>query len=216
VTGHRRAPAAAAILAAALFPAAPADARGDPTVAPAAAPASIPAAGPDCADCPHYEAPAGLTATLVIPTGGFEGARLVVEGTVYRPDGRTPAAGVLVYAYHTSPAGRYPHPPGATGMERWHGTLRGWLRTGADGRYRIETVRPGRYPDGRIAAHIHMHVMPPGGRERYIDDIVFEDDPLVDAAYRSRAQDIGGPGIVSLTRDAAGVLRATRDIVLPE
>jgi protocatechuate 3,4-dioxygenase beta subunit len=185
-------------------------------LAAAVAQAAVPPAGPDCIECPHHEAPAALTASLVIPTVGFEGARLIVEGTVYRPDGRTPAAGILVYAYHTSSAGLYPHPSGATGMERWHGSLRGWLVTGADGRYRIETIRPGPYPGGAIPAHIHMHVMPPGGRERYIDDIVFEDDPRVDAAYRSRARDIGGPGIVRLTRDTAGVLRATRDIILPD
>ena len=208
MTGHRRAPRAAVATAAALFLAALASARGSA--------AAIPPAGPDCLECAHHEAPAALTATIVIPTAGLDGTRLIVEGTVYRPDGRTPAAGVLVYAYHTNPAGIYPHPQGATGMERWHGSLRGWLVTGRDGHYRIETVRPGAYPGGAIPAHIHMHVMPPGGAERSIDDIVFEDDPRVDAVYRSRARDIGGPGIVLPTADADGVLRATRDIVLPE
>ena len=181
-----------------------------------AAPDTRPVPGPDCVECPHYEAPPAPGPTLVIPTAGLDGERLVVEGTVFRPDGRTPASGVLVYAYHTSPAGIYLRPPGATGMARWHGALRGWLRTGADGRYRIETIRPGPYPNGTIPAHIHMHVMPPGGRERWIDDIVFADDPLVDAAYRARVQSAGGSGIVTLTRNDDGILHARRDIVLPE
>ena len=208
MTAPGRSLRAAAITAAALFFATLAGARGGA--------AAVPPAGPDCLECAHHEAPAALTATIVIPTAGLDGTRLIVEGTVYRPDGRTPAAGVLVYAYHTNPAGIYPHPQGATGMERWHGSLRGWLVTGRDGRYRIETVRPGSYPGGAIPAHIHMHVMPPGGAERSIDDIVFEDDPRVDATYRLRARDIGGSGIVHLTTDTAGVLGATRDIVLPE
>lgn len=181
-----------------------------------AGPQELPAAGPDCVECPHHEAPATLGATLLIPTTGLEGSRLIVVGTVYRPDGRSPAAGVLVYAYHTNPSGIYPKPPGATGMARWHGALRGWLRTGADGRYRIETLLPGAYPNSTIPAHIHMHVMPPGGRERWIDDITFADDALVDAGYQSRARDIGASHLVRPTRDAAGVLHVTRDIVLPE
>lgn len=41
---------------------------------------------------------------LIIPTRGEAGERLTVEGTVYR-DGKTPAAGVLLYAYHTNAGG---------------------------------------------------------------------------------------------------------------
>jgi hypothetical protein len=61
-----------------------------------------------------------------------------------------------------------------------------------------------------------MHVMPEGGREQWIDDVVFDDDPLVTAAYRGRSGSApGGSGIVRLERDAAGILHGRRDIVLP-
>lgn len=175
-----------------------------------------PTPGPDCVECPHWEAPAHLTSRLTIAPPGEPGDRLVLEGTVFRPDGKTPAAGVLLYAYHTNARGYYAHAEGTTGQGRWHGDLRGWLRTGADGRYRIETIRPAPYPSGGIPAHIHMHVMVEGGRERWIDDVVFDDDPLVTAAYR-RAAGLrpAGPGIVHLERNAAGVLHGRRDIVLP-
>lgn len=181
----------------------------------AAVAGSRPTPGPDCADCAHYEAPADLSSTMVIPAAVWHGEPLVVEGTIFEADGRTPAAGVLLYAYHTNPAGIYPRPAGAGGMARWHGALRGWLRTACDGRYRIETIRPGRYPDGGIPAHIHMTVMPKGGPEYFIDELVFTDDDLVNARFRAEARDIGGSGIVTPTRDASKTWRVQRDIVLP-
>jgi protocatechuate 3,4-dioxygenase beta subunit len=174
-----------------------------------------PVPGPDCIECPHYEAPASLTDRMTIASPAEPGTRLVLEGTVFQPDGKSPAAEVLLYAYHTNARGYYAHAEGTTGQGRWHGDLRGWLRTGPGGRYRIETIRPAPYPDRSIPAHIHMHVMVQGGRERYIDDVVFDDDPLVTAGYGRGAPNIGGSGVVHLERDASGVLHGRRDIILP-
>ena len=169
---------------------------------------------PECEWCGAPEAPRNLTSTLVIPATGEAGERLIVEGTVYGPDGRTPAPGVLLYAYHTNAGGVYPKRGNETGNARRHGYLRGWLRTGADGRYRIETIKPGSYPTRSEPAHIHMTLQPPGEPERYIDDVVFEDDPLLTPEQRARLRQRGGSGIVRLRRGADGVLHATRDIYL--
>jgi protocatechuate 3,4-dioxygenase beta subunit len=59
-----------------------------------------------------------------------------------------------------------------------------------------------------------MTLQPPGEPERYIDDVVFEGDPLLTAQHRARLRQRGGSGIVRLERDPTGVLRATRDIFL--
>jgi protocatechuate 3,4-dioxygenase beta subunit len=151
---------------------------------------------------------------LLMPAAGEAGERLIIEGTVFLPDGVTPASGVLVYVYHTNASGTYPKRGDETGNGRRHGYLRGWLRTGVDGRYRIETVKPGSYPTRSEPAHVHMTLQPPGQAERYIDDVVFEDDPLLTAEHRARLQQRGGSGIVRLGRDSAGVSRVTRDIYL--
>lgn len=169
---------------------------------------------PECEWCGAPEAPAGLTATLIMPTRGEAGERLIVEGTVYRPDGKTPADGVLLYAYQTNAGGVYAKRGDETGNGRRHGSLRGWLRTGADGKYRIETIKPGSYPTRSEPAHIHLTLQPPGEPERYIDDVVFEDDPLLTPEHRARLRQRGGSGIVRLTQIADGTLRATRDIYL--
>ena len=92
----------------------------------AAAPAT---AAADCEWCGAAEAPAVLTAEARLAPAGEPGTPLVVTGVVYRPDGRTPAAGVLVYAYHTKAAGVYPSFAGATGKVCRYVYLLGMGRT---------------------------------------------------------------------------------------
>ncbi|HKR64048.1 MAG TPA: intradiol ring-cleavage dioxygenase, partial [Thermoanaerobaculia bacterium] len=70
------------------------------------------------------------------------GERMIITGTVMQPDGRTPAPGVILMLYHTNAKGIYPLTPGGPQQ----GNLRAWLRTDAQGRYRIESIRPGPYP----------------------------------------------------------------------
>src|SRR5688500_12142242 len=70
------------------------------------------------------------------------GRRLTVTGAVIDRRTQTPIPGVTIYAYHTDSAGHYSE----TGPT--HPRLCGILRTGDDGRYRIETIIPGSYPGG--------------------------------------------------------------------
>jgi protocatechuate 3,4-dioxygenase beta subunit len=167
-----------------------------------------------CEGCGAADAPPALGWRARIAPAGEPGTPLVVSGVVYRPDRRTPAAGVLVYAYHTSAAGAYAPADGATGNARRHGRLRGWLRTDAAGRYELATIRPGGYPGRDDPEHIHLTVTPPGGEERWIDSIVFDDDPRLTPRRRVALAGVGGSGVVRLTRDRHGVLRGVRDIVL--
>lgn len=137
------------------------------------------------------------------------GEPLIVEGVVTKPDGM-PAEGIIVYAYHTDATGVYP--PAATR----HGRLRGWARTGANGRYRFTTIRPGAYPGRQNPQHIHMHIIEPGRVTYYIDSVHFDDDPLLTPAQRRRLQQRGGSGITHPTRDAEGRWHVQRDIHLGE
>jgi len=174
------------------------------------APPAVPL--PGCEWCGVDEAPPALSSTMRIGVGET-GERLVITGTIYENDGRTPASGVLLYAYQTDAGGVYPKRGDETGNARRHGFLRGWLRTGADGRYLIETIRPGSYPTRSEPAHVHMTLRPPGEPERYIDDVVFEGDPLLTAEHRARLRQRGGTGITQLQRSDDG-FHVTRDIYL--
>ncbi len=141
------------------------------------------------------------------------GEPLRILGTVRTPQGQ-PAPGIIVYGYHTDASGLYPPdtpPPGRAAVR--HGRLRGWARTDAEGRYQFDTIRPGAYPEGGNPQHVHLHVLEPGRCTYYIDDLVFDDDPLLTDEVRSTTNR-GGPGIATPTRDAAGTWIAHRDITL--
>jgi len=177
----------------------------------AAAVAQTPVVGGPCEGCELvFEGMPDLVPGAVgrIAPEGTEGEPMILEGTVRTPDG-DPAAGVVVYAYHTDVRGIYPD----AGTR--HGALRAWALTGEDGRYRFETIRPGGYPGSGAPQHIHMHVIEPDRATYWIDDVLFTDDPRLgdpDRHVRGR----GGRGIVTPTRGDDGVWLARRDIVLGE
>jgi protocatechuate 3,4-dioxygenase, beta subunit len=127
---------------------------------------------------------AGSTLTLVTP--GEPGNRLVITATVVDARG-LPLADARVHVYQTDATGRYTR---ERAMDEPHARLSGWLRTDAQGRFELHTIRPGGYPkavrlgdrDRKIPAHIHMDITAPGHPERRLQ-AVFADDPLLADPY---------------------------------
>jgi protocatechuate 3,4-dioxygenase beta subunit len=143
-----------------------------------------------------------------------EGQRLLVRGNVFHSDGSTPATDVLLYYYHTDKKGIYAPGPGLPQQARRHGYLRGWVKTSSDGSYAIYTNRPAQYPEGRIEAHIHVIVKEPDIDNPYwIDAWIFDDDPLVTEALKSRLENRGGNGILTVKTEN-DVQMAHHDIIL--
>lgn len=149
-----------------------------------------------------------LTWIDTLPDFHEPGPKLVVSGTIYEHDGRTPAKGIILYVYHTDQKGRYP----MKGNER-HGYIRGWIRTDASGRYKFYTLKPAAYPGGANPAHIHPIIKEPGVKPYWIDDYLFEGDPYLIAVDQKKSAR-GGSGILKTKMDENGVLRAKRDIIL--
>lgn len=172
--------------------------------------------GGGCEGCEliHVGMPEQLTSETSLVNKKESGARLEISGTIYQRDGKTPAAGVILYVYQTSAKGYYEDSPQLPGAAKRHGRLRGWMKTDAQGRYRFSSVKPAPYPGERIPAHIHPVILEPGKNEYYIDDYLFDDDPLLTTAERAKQEKHGGPGIIALTKDAHGVLTGKRDIIL--
>lgn len=156
----------------------------------------------------------GLDWATALASPDEPGERLILSGTVYRSDGRTPAAGVVIYAHHANEAGRYAGGGGETIWSRRHGRLRGWIKTGPDGRYEFRTIKPGIYPDRNGPAHIHLFVAEPGRRPYWIDDVVFAGEFGVDERYRRARENRGGAGIVTLNRAPDGTRIARRNVML--
>lgn len=120
---------------------------------------------------------------------------LIVHGTVRGPDGE-PVPDAKIEVWQTDSNGMYDIQDG----DQPEDNLRGWYRGKADGRYRIDTIRPTSYPiptDGPVGellratnrhpwrpAHLHAIVSAPGYRtltthlfdstDEYLDsDVVF-------------------------------------------
>ncbi|MBK9385471.1 MAG: hypothetical protein IPN34_11740 [Planctomycetes bacterium] len=90
---------------------------------------------------------------------GEPGTPLELAGRVVDREGR-PAAGIVIYAYHTDARGIYPPDLGARSEEgRRHGPLRAWVRSDAEGRFAFDTIRPGGYPGTDLPEHVHLHVL---------------------------------------------------------
>ena len=122
-----------------------------------------------------------------------------------------PFGGVVIFAYHTDANGLYrTHgdvPRGAADPRK----LEGKLRTGADGTYRIDTIKPGAYPSRNNPAHIHFVIMPPGGK-RQSEILWFDGDPLITAAMHEKYDRFGNYSPIRVaTRGADGALHCTRD-----
>ena len=112
----------------------------------------------------YYGIPEAINATDTSAGWTLDGQKMLLTGTIYQADGKTPAPDVLLYYYQTNTAGRYQHrpeeprsmPPNERGQT--HGYIRGWVKTDSSGRYCIFTVRPGVYPTWDEPAHIHATV----------------------------------------------------------
>src|SRR5687767_12438656 len=70
---------------------------------------------------------------------GEPGVPLLLIGTVFAADGRTPLAGYRLHVYHTDADGLYSKPDNDARRAR----LRGVVVTDAQGRYALRTILPG-------------------------------------------------------------------------
>jgi len=157
--------------------------------------------------------PATLSNIAHLPDWNENPQKMIVEGRIFKHDGVTPAADVILYIYHTDSKGRYSAAPNQKHALK-HGHIRGWIKTGVNGSYRFYTCPPAPYPEHNEPAHIHPVVMEPDTNEYYIDEYVFEGDPLLTPAYKAKRQNRGGSGVIKLTKNANGWMICKRNIIL--
>lgn len=149
-----------------------------------------------------------------LPDFGDDGPKMKISGTIFHRDGKSPAKDVILYVYHTDQTGEYPTRGNEKGWARRHGYIRGWIKTGEDGKYTFYTLRPGAYPGRQNPEHIHPTIKEPGYKEYWIDEYLFADDPILAKMEGNHQQGRGGPGIVQPVKDKDGMLIVKRDIIL--
>ncbi|MEK7722850.1 MAG: hypothetical protein AAB336_00730 [Acidobacteriota bacterium] len=157
-----------------------------------------------------FDAPTNVSWKTVLSKDSDNGEKMIVSGTVFESDGKTPSPNALIYLYHTDIYGYY----GKTG-EHKHGRYRGWLLTDAQGRYEFQTIKPAPYPENRFAAHIHTTITTKNLKEDWIDNYLFEGDKLISARERSEAGKKGGFNpILTLEKGKNDIWHGVRNIKL--
>ncbi len=150
------------------------------------------------------------------------GQVIELGGRVLRVDG-TPVAGAEIEIWQANAAGRYAHP-----MDRnpapldpaFQGVAK--IRSGADGSWRILTVKPGAYPDGsggKRAPHVHFDVV--ADDYRLVTQMYFPGEPLnatdmLITTMEARHRDIGAATCREVPSTSTDTLRYAWDIVLPK
>jgi len=135
---------------------------------------------------------------------------MIINGTVFQADGTTPATDILIYFYHTDSEGYY----GRRGEIR-DGHFRGWMLTGADGKYEFSSIKPAPYPNRTVAAHVHMTLTGKTFQEDSINAMLFEGDKFITTEERNSVGKWGEMNpIVKLERGTDGILRGRRDVRL--
>ncbi|HUF24588.1 MAG TPA: hypothetical protein VMN81_10705 [Vicinamibacterales bacterium] len=131
--------------------------------------------------------PARVGSVARIAPESEPGTPLVINGRLYQADGRTPAPGITVFAYHTDARGLYDVP--SAGPHSWR--LKGWAVTDAEGRFTFHTIRPASYPNASVAQHVHLYLEGPSLPRRAAAAIEFDDDPKVAPRQREASQRAG-------------------------
>ncbi len=123
---------------------------------------------PENVEGPYYLPDAPFREQIAISETA--GSRLTLTGTVFGHDCITPVAGAVIDVWQTDASGEYDF------SNKFR--LRGKARSDSKGKYRVETIVPGRYRAGRTyrPAHIHLRVSHPEGRT-LVTQVYFRGDP---------------------------------------
>lgn len=115
----------------------------------------------------------GARAMVKMADAGTQGEKLLLTGTVLRPDCKTPVVGATIDFWHCDHAGAYDIKTPDEKISPENFRFRAMAQTDKDGRFRFETIVPGRYgiPPGLEGfekyagqtrpAHFHLTVTHP-------------------------------------------------------
>ncbi|WP_339631032.1 hypothetical protein [Bizionia echini] len=142
--------------------------------------------------------------------------KLKISGTVFLPDGMTPAKDVIIFIQQADQNGEYTV---ITNSEKVYVKNRLWVKTDENGKYTINTYIPGStnkpltYPHELQPMHIHAMIKEPGKQEYALYRMMFENDPLITKLCRKRLKRKNIDSILELKTEG-DIQIATKNIVL--
>ncbi len=153
--------------------------------------------GCDGCELMYIDIPTNISSVDTSAGWAAKGQKLLVTGTVFKHDGKTPVPNVIIYYWQTDHNGYYLPKQGMNEKAKRHGHIRGWIKSDEHGKFSIYTIRPAPYPNENIPAHIHTSIKEPNiDNEYYLDEFVFDDDRLLTGAKRKALENRGGSGIL--------------------
>jgi protocatechuate 3,4-dioxygenase beta subunit len=145
-----------------------------------------------------------------IPDYASKSNKLKITGIIYESDGITPAKNVLLFIHQTDENGNFELKRENKKRYVHH---RGWVKTDADGRYTFYTFVPGKYIYGNEFMQILPIVKEPNKPEYKIESFLFDEDPSLTEACRSKIKETDANRILKLDKKE-GLFVAERDIIL--
>jgi protocatechuate 3,4-dioxygenase beta subunit len=144
------------------------------------------------------------------------GIRLKITGRVSNSAGES-VKGAQITIYSTDSDGWYtPYDSIQKHMNEADARIMGFLRTDPRGQFDIFTIRPASYPilyDGRVMpAHLNIVIKAPGYPKKQLQ-VMFDDDPALDAYWRDEATKEGYP-VIQLQRTSDSFQSGTLNIIL--
>ena len=153
--------------------------------------------GCDGCELMYIDIPTNISSVDTSAGWAEKGQKLLVTGTIFKHDGKTPVPNVIIYYWQTDHNGYYLPKQGLNEKAKRHGHIRGWIKSDEHGKFSIYTIRPAPYPNENIPAHIHTSIKEPNiDNEYYLDEFVFDDDRLLTGAKRKALENRGGSGIL--------------------
>ncbi len=145
-----------------------------------------------------------------IPDFASKQDKLMITGTIFQSDGKTPAKDVILYISQPNENGDYEL---KTHNDKRFVHHRGWVKTDADGRYTFYTFIPGNLIYNREVKHIHPTIKEPGKPEYSLDALLFDNDPFLSKSCRKRLAKKGIDNILVLEKKES-MFVTTKDIIL--
>jgi len=139
------------------------------------------------------------TSTIQLVDPREPGRRIRLEGRIVDMETGKPLPGALMQLFHTDAKGEY-RPGMDAGGGAGNPRLCGYLRTDVDGRFRVDTIMPERYPNSKVPRHVHYRVWVEG-RPMFQSECYFDSDPNLTERIRKDAPSHNFP-IVKLEKGA--------------
>jgi len=170
--------------------------------------------GCDGCEIMYTDMPETISSKSYSPAWNDEGDKLLISGQVFARDGVTPVNDVIIYYWQTDNKGYYSSKANQSKDSKRHGYIRGWAKSDNNGNYSIYTIKPKAYPDRNLPAHIHLSIKEPNIQdEYYVDNLVFDYDPLLTTEERKKLKNRGGSGILR-TLLSGDMIIAEHNIIL--